>query len=70
MFDNGLGDRDSIPGRVIPKPQKWYLLPPSLTQHYKVQIKCMWNNPSKEVPLSSTHQRSGYKTHIYIYIER
>ena len=25
------GDRGSIPGRVIPKTQKWYLMPPCLT---------------------------------------
>ena len=37
---NGLGDRDSITGRVIPKTQKM-LLDTSLlsTQHYKVRIK-------------------------------
>ena len=29
-FTNGLGDRGSIPGRVIPKTQKWYLMPPWL----------------------------------------
>ena len=39
VFANGLGDRGSIPGRVIPKAQKWYLIPPCLTQHYKVWIK-------------------------------
>ena len=35
-FANGLGDRSSIPGRVIPKTQKWYLIN---TQHYRVRIK-------------------------------
>ncbi len=30
VFANGLGDRDSIPGRIIPKTQKWYLMPPCL----------------------------------------
>ena len=30
----------SIPGRVFPKTQKWYLIPPCLTfKHYKVPIK-------------------------------
>ena len=28
MFTNDPGDRVSIPGRVIPKPKKWYLIPP------------------------------------------
>ena len=39
VFANGLRNRDSIPGRVIPKTQKWYLIPPCLSQYYKVQIK-------------------------------
>ena len=30
VFANGPGDRSSIPGRVIPKTQKWYLMPPCL----------------------------------------
>ena len=36
VFANGLS---SIPSRVIPKTQKWYLMPSCLTQHYKVRIK-------------------------------
>ena len=40
VFTNGLGDRDSIPGRVIPKTQKMELDTALLnTQHYKVWIK-------------------------------
>ena len=31
VFANGPGDRDSIPGRVVPKTQKWYLMLPCLT---------------------------------------
>ena len=31
MFANGPEDRSSIPGGVIPKTQKWYLIPPNLT---------------------------------------
>ena len=39
-FANGLGDRVSIPGRVIPKTQKMVLDTALLdTQHYKVRIK-------------------------------
>ena len=30
VFANGPGDRGSIPGWVIPKTQKWYLMPPCL----------------------------------------
>ena len=39
MFANGPGDLVSIPGRVIQKTQKWYLMPACLTQLYKVCIK-------------------------------
>ena len=31
VFANIPGDLDSIPGRVIPKTLKWYLIPPCLT---------------------------------------
>ena len=40
VFVNGLRDRGSTPGRVIPKTQKWYLIPPYLAQPYKIRIKC------------------------------
>ena len=39
VFSNGPGDRGSISGRGIPKTQKWYLMPPCLTQYYKARIK-------------------------------
>ena len=40
VFTNGLGNRGSIPGRVIPKTQKMVLDPVLLnTQHYNVRIK-------------------------------
>ena len=40
VFTNGLGDRGSIPGGVIPKTQKMVLDASLLnTQDYKVQIK-------------------------------
>ena len=39
VFANGPGDRDPIPGRVIPKTQKMLLDAALLNiQHYKVQI--------------------------------
>ena len=31
VFTSGLRDWGSIPGRVIPKTKKWYLMPPCLT---------------------------------------
>ena len=40
VFANGPGDRDSIPGQVIPKTLKMILDTSLLnTQHYKVRIK-------------------------------
>ena len=40
VFANGQEDRDSIPGRIIPKTQKMVLDAALLnTQHYKVRIK-------------------------------
>ena len=40
MFANGLGDRNSIPGQLLPKTQKMVLYPALLkTQYYKVRIK-------------------------------
>ena len=31
VLANGPGDQGSIPGRVMPKTQKWYLMPPCIT---------------------------------------
>ena len=40
VFANGLGDRGSIPGRVIPKTQQIVIDTALLnTQNYKVRIK-------------------------------
>ena len=40
VFANGPGDRDSIPGRVIPKTQKMVFDAAWInTQHYKIRIK-------------------------------
>ena len=40
VFDNGVGYRSSIPGRVIPKTQKMILDTSMLkTMHYKIRIK-------------------------------
>ena len=46
LFANGLGDRGSIPGWVIPKTQKMVLDAAFLnTHHYKVRVKSKWSNP-------------------------
>ena len=48
VFTNGPGDPDSIVGRVIPKIQKCYLIPPCLTLstvRYISRVK--WSNPWK-----------------------
>ena len=35
VFPTGPGDKSSIPGRVMPKTQKWFLMPPCLTRSFK-----------------------------------
>ena len=51
VFANGSSDRGSIPGRVIPKTQKWYLMPPWLTliniKRYVSRVK--WSNTEKGI---------------------
>ena len=50
VFANGPGDLCSIPGQVIPKPQKIVLDTSMLnTQHNKVRIKGKWSNLGKGV---------------------
>ena len=45
VFANGPGDRGSVPGRVIPKTQKWYL--PISVISYETRVK--WSNPEKRI---------------------
>ena len=55
VFANGSGDLGSIPGQVIPKTQKWYLMPPCLTLsiiRYGSRVK--WSNPGEEGVASLT----------------
>ena len=62
VFSNGPGDQRSIPGRVIPKTQKWYLMPPCLTlsiRRYGSRVK--WGNPGKGVAPSPTPWCSSYR---------
>ena len=61
VFANGLGDLGSVPGRVIPKTLKWYLIPPFLTLciiRYVSRVK--WNYPGKGVAPSLTLRCSSY----------
>ena len=61
-FTNGLGDRGSIPGQVIPKTQKWYLMPPCLTLsiiRYRLRVKS--SNPGKGVAPSSIPWCRSYR---------
>ena len=62
VFANGPGDLGSIPGWVIPKTQKLYLMPPYLTLNI---IKCgsrvKWSNPRKGVAPSPTPRCRSYR---------
>ena len=61
VFANVPGDRGSIPGRVIPKTLKWYLIPPCLTlsiRRYVSRVK--WSNQGKGVAPSLTPRCSSY----------
>ena len=61
VFTNGLGDRGSISGQVIPKTQKWYLIPPCLTVNIiRYGSRVNWSNPGKWVAPSPTPQCSSY----------
>ena len=51
------GDLCSIPGRVLPKTQKWYLIPSCLTLS---NIRVKWSNPGKGVLPSPTSRCSSY----------
>ena len=50
VFANGPGDLGSIPGWVIPKTLKWYLIPPCLTlSNIRYVSRVKWSNPGKGV---------------------
>ena len=60
-FANGAGYWGSIPGRVIPKTQKWYLMLPCLTLGiiiYGSRVK--WSNLENGVAPSPTPRWSSY----------
>ena len=54
-FANGPEDLGSIPGRVIPKILKWYLIPSCLTlSNIRYVSRAKWSKPGKGVAPSST----------------
>ena len=70
VFANGPGDLDSIPDRVIPKPQKWYLLLSCLTLsiiRYRPRVK--WSNSEKGVAPSSTPIEKGAFGSLLIIVD-
>ena len=55
------GDPGSIPGRVIPKYQKWYLMPACLALSIiRWGSRVKWSNPGNGVASSSTPPCSSY----------
>ena len=55
VLANGPANRSSIPGRVIPKTQKWYLMTPCLTLSIMRQgSRVKWSNPRNGVEPSPT----------------
>ena len=62
VFASGLGDLGSIPGQVIPKTQKWYLMLPCSTLsiiRYGSNVK--WSNAGKGVAPYPTPRCSSYQ---------
>ena len=61
VFAKGLGDWDSIPGRVISKTQKWFLIPICLTLSIiKYGSRVKWINPAEGVLPSPTPRWCNY----------
>ena len=61
VFTNGPGDRNSIPGRVIPKTKKWYLMPSCLTlSNIRYGSRVKWSNRGKGVAPFPTAWCSSY----------
>ena len=60
-FATGPGDRGSIPGLVIPKTQKCFLMPPCLTiKIIRYGSKVKWRYPGTGVALFRTPRCSSY----------
>ena len=61
VFANDPRDLCSIPGRVIPKTLKWYLIPPFLTlSNIRYAPRVKWRNPGKGVEPFPTPRCSSY----------
>ena len=61
VFANGPGNRGSIPGRVISKTQKWYLMPPCLILSIiRNGSRVKRSNPGRGVVPSTTPRCSSH----------
>ena len=61
VFISGPGDLGSVPGRVIQKTLKWYLIPPCLTfGNIRYGSRVKWSNLGKGVAPFPTHRCSSY----------
>ena len=61
VFANSPEDSSSIPGHLIPKTLKWYLIPPCLTlSNIRYISRVKWSNPEKGVAPSSTSWCRSY----------
>ena len=61
VLANGPGDLGSIPGCIIPKTLKWYLIPPWLTlSNIRYISRVKWSNPGKGVASSPTPWCNSY----------
>ena len=61
VFANVPWDLGSIPGRVIPKTLKWYLIPPCLTlSNIRYVSRVKWSNPGKGVTPFTTPRCGSY----------
>ena len=71
VFASGLGDLGSIPGRVIPKTQKWYLIPSCLTLSIiRCRSRLKWSNTGKGVAPSPTSWcSSNWKGSLWVTLD-
>ena len=71
VFANGPGDLGSIPGCVIPKTLKWYLIPPCLTlSNIRYLSRVKWSNPGKGVaPAPTPRCRSYWKGSLLVALD-
>ena len=62
VFANGPGDLGSIRGRVIPKTQKWYLMPLCITLSIiRYESRVEWKNLGKGIVPSPTPWCCSYR---------